>query len=71
MVVKSSPSSSWLACGLLSFKARGVVAAIAKGLVFGVAAATEIEGRELIFLILFTLVIEQLGSALHFVGTVF
>src|SRR5262247_1247470 len=70
-VVKSSPSSSWLACGLLGFKACAFVAAITKGLVFRLAAATEIEGRELVFLILFTLVIEHLGSALHFVGTVF
>src|SRR5215813_6820841 len=65
------PSSPWLTRGLLGFKACTFVTAIAKGLVFRLAAATEIEGRELIFLILFTLVIEQLGSAFHFVGTVF
>src|SRR5262245_57559986 len=65
------PSSPWLPRGLLGFKACCIVAAIAKGLVFRLTAATEIEGRELVFLILFTLVIEQLGSALYFVGTVF
>jgi hypothetical protein len=70
-VVRSSPSPPWLARGLLGFKACGVVAAVAKGLVFRLAAATEIEGRELVFLILFTLVVEQFGSALHLIGTVF
>ena len=69
-MVKSS-EFSLLTRGLLGFKSRRVVAAVAKRLVFRLAAATEIHGRELVFLILFTLVIEQLGSALHFVGTVF
>jgi hypothetical protein len=68
---QDSPSSPGLTRGLLGFKARGVVATVAKGLVFGLAAAAEIEGRKLVFLILFTLVIEQLGSALHLIGTVF
>ena len=57
--------------GLLGFEACIFVAAIAKRLVFRLAAAAEIEGRKLVFLMLFTLVIEQLGSALNFVGTVF
>src|SRR5215475_1854814 len=65
------PSSPWLTRGLLGSKPRCIVAAVAKGLVFRLAAAAEIERRKLVFLILFALVIEQLGSALHFVGTVF
>ena len=56
---------------LLGFEARVFVAAVAERLVFRLAAATEIEGRELIFLILLTLVVEQFGSPFNLIGTVF
>src|SRR5262245_30591546 len=65
------PSSPWLPRGLIGFKACCIVAAIAKRRGSGLTAAGEIDGRELVLLILLTLVIEQLGAALYFVGTVF
>ena len=57
--------------GLFGFEARVFVAAVAERLVFRLAAATEIERRELVFLILLALVVEQFGSTLHLIGTVF
>jgi hypothetical protein len=57
--------------GLLGFEARVFVAAVAERLVFRLATPTKIERRELIFLILLTLVVEQFGSAFHLIGTVF
>jgi hypothetical protein len=68
---QDSPSSPGLTRSLLGFEARGVVAAVAERLVFRLATPTKIERRELIFLILLTLVVEQFGSALHLIGTVF
>jgi hypothetical protein len=61
----------WLPCRLLSFKAGGVVAAITERFVLRLAAATEIDRGKLVFLIFFALMVEQLGSAFHLIGTVF
>jgi hypothetical protein len=57
--------------GLLGFEAGFFVAAVAERLVFRLAAAAKVNGRELVFLIFFTLVVEQFSSAFHLVGTVF
>lgn len=55
---------------LLGFEAGGFVAAVAERLVFRLAAAAKVKGRELVFLIFLTLVVEQFGSPFHLIGTI-
>jgi hypothetical protein len=59
-----------LACGLLGFKARAFVAAVAERLVFRMSVAAEVYRRELVLLIFFAVAIEQLGSAFNLIGTI-
>jgi hypothetical protein len=56
--------------GVLGFEAYAFVTAVAERFVFRMTAAAKVNGRELVFLMLFTLVVEDFGSAVHLIGPV-
>jgi hypothetical protein len=64
-------SIDFLACRLFRLEADSAVSTVAEWFVLGLAAAAEVDGWELIFLILFTLMVEEFCATRYFVRAIF